>query len=77
MEDIHVTNDRIIKVLISHGAKNIDTVSINNGLRTVPYTPKYDEVKINNKLIDFNYAVCNYSCGRYIIIGTPEIITTY
>jgi len=57
--------------------KIIETVSINNGLSTVAYTKEYDEKVTNNKLIDFNYAVCNYSSGRYIIIGTPEIITTY
>ncbi|MBZ9606405.1 YwmB family TATA-box binding protein [Clostridium estertheticum] len=76
-EDIYGVNNRIIKVLKSHGTYNIETVSINNGLSTIAYTKKYDELVINKKLIDFNYAVCNYSSGRYIIIGTPEIITTY
>jgi len=70
-------NDAIIKNLKSHGAKNIDTVSINNGLSTIAYTKKYDEELIGNKLIDLNYAICNYSSGRYIIIGTPEIIIAY
>ncbi len=77
IEDTYSVNKRIIKVLKSHGAENIETVSINNGLSTVAYTKEYDEKVTNNKLIDFNYAVCNYSSGRYIIIGTPEIITTY
>lgn len=76
-EDIYSVNNRIIKVLKSQGTYNIETVSINNGLSTIAYTKKYDELVINKKLIDFNYAVCNYSSGRYIIIGTPEIITTY
>ena len=77
IEDIYDVNERIIKILESHGTENIETVNINNGLSTVAYTKKYDEKVNNNKLIDFNYAVCNYSSGRYIIIGTPEIITTY
>ena len=77
MVNISIINQSIIKVLKSHGSRNIDTVSINNGLSTVAYTQKYDEIIINNKLIDFNYAVCNYSSGMYIIIGTPEIITSY
>ena len=76
-EDIYGVNERIIKILKSHGTKNIETVNINNGLSTIAYTKKYDAKVNNNKLIDFNYAVCNYSSGRYIIIGTPEIITTY
>jgi len=70
-------NARIINILKSHGTENIETVKINNGLSTIAYTGKYDEKVTNNKLTDFNYAICNYSSGRYIIIGTPEIITTY
>ena len=77
VEDINVVNEEIIKILKSHGTENIETVKINNGLSTVAYTKNYDEKLTNNKLIDFNYAVCNYSSGSYIIIGTPEIIITY
>lgn len=77
IDDINTINESIIKILKTHGTENIETVSINNGLSTIAYTRKYDEKVINNKVIDFNYAVCNYSSGRYIIIGTPEIITTY
>lgn len=76
-ENIHSVNKSIIKILKSHGTENIETVNINNGLSTVAYTKKYSEKVNGNKLMDFNYAVCNYSSGRYIIIGTPEIITTY
>jgi hypothetical protein len=77
VESISSVNESIIEILKSHGTKNIETVSINNGLSTVAYTKNYNVVINNNKLIDFNYAVCNYSSGMYIIIGTPEIITTY
>jgi hypothetical protein len=77
IESIYAINQRIIEILKSNGSKNIETVSIKNGVSTVAYTKKYQEKVNNNKLMDFNYAVCNYSSGRYIIIGTPEIITTY
>jgi hypothetical protein len=77
IEDIYEVNEKIIKLLESHSTKNIETVNINNGLSTVAYTKNYDAMVNNNKLIDFNYAVCNYSSGSYIIIGTPEIIITY
>lgn len=77
IESLCATNEGIIKILKHNKSKNIETVSINNGLSTVAYTKRYEEEVINNKLIDFNYAVCDYSSGRYIIIGTPEIITTY
>jgi len=77
VDDIYDINKKIIKILKFYGTENIETVSINNGLSTVAYTKGYDEMVSNNKLIDFNYAVCNYSSGRYIIIGTPEIIITY
>jgi hypothetical protein len=76
-EDSYSINKTIIKMLKSYGTENIETVSINNGLSTIAYTKKYENMLNNNKLIDFNYAVCNYSSGRYIIIGTPEIVTTY
>ncbi len=74
---IYDVNESIIKILKYYGTSNIETVSVNNGLSTVAYTKKYGSKLDNNKVIDFNYAVCNYSSGRYIIIGTPEIITTY
>jgi hypothetical protein len=77
IKDLNSVNEMILKILRSHGTKNIETVRLNNGLTTVAYTGQYDEKVINNKLIDFNYAVCNYSSGNYIVIGTPEIITTY
>ncbi|MGH4138505.1 YwmB family TATA-box binding protein [Clostridium sp.] len=77
VKDINLLNEKIIKILKSHGTENIETVKIYNGLSTVAYTKKYDEKLNNNKLTDFNYAICNYSSGSYIIIGTPEIITTY
>ncbi|MBU3159328.1 YwmB family TATA-box binding protein [Clostridium frigoris] len=77
INNIKAINQKIIKILKSHGTENIETVSLNNGLSTMAYTARYDEKVINNKLIDFNYAVCSYSSGKYIIIGTPEIITTY
>ena len=77
VSDIYNINKTIINMLKTHGTENIETVSINNGLSTIAYTKKYENKVNNNKLIDLNYAVCNYSSGRYIIIGTPEIITTY
>ena len=43
IEDIYGVNERIIKILKSHGTENIETVSINNGLSTIAYTKKYDE----------------------------------
>lgn len=75
--NINGINQKIIEILKSQGTENIETVSLNNGLSTMAYTQKFDEKVINNKLIDFNYAVCSYSSGKYIIIGTPEILTTY
>ena len=77
IKDIYGVNTGIIKLLKVHGALNIETVSLNNGISTIAYTKRYDAKVTNNKLIDFNYAICNYSSGLYIIIGTPEIIITY
>jgi len=77
VDSIYNINKKVIKILKFYETKNIETVIINNGVSTIGYTKEYDDMVINNKLIDFNYAVCDYSSGRYIIIGTPEIITTY
>jgi hypothetical protein len=70
-------NDKINKILKNSGAKNIDTVEINNGFSTVAYTKRYETVKNNGVLMDLNYAVTSYDSGNYIIIGTPTIKETY
>ena len=75
--DIEITNKEIVKILKGNGVTDINSVSLENGYTTTAYTKRYDSIESNGKLIDFNYAVCKYSSGSYIIIGTPEIIVTY
>ena len=75
--NLNKVNENLIGLLKSKGAKNIDSIEINNGFTTCAYTRQYKPKKINGKLMDFNYALSNYSSGEYITIGTPEIITTY
>lgn len=70
-------NNDIAELLKNNNASNIDTIKIDNGYSTVAYTKKYAVIKNNGKLMDLNYAVCSYSSGDYVIIGTPVIITTY
>lgn len=70
-------NSDIAELLKNYNASNIDTIKIDNGYSTVAYTKKYPVMKNNGKLMDLNYAVCSYSSGDYVIIGTPVIITTY
>lgn len=70
-------NKNIIRLLKAEKFSNIDTVQIENGFSTVAYTKKYISVKSNGKPIDINIAVCSYSSGNYLIIGTPVIMTTY
>jgi hypothetical protein len=70
-------NEDIKNILKEYKAVNIDTVKIENGYSTVAYTKKYSAMKNNGKWMDFNYAVCSYDSGDYIILGTPIIITTY
>lgn len=70
-------NREIIGLLKEHKASNIDTIEIDNGFSTVAYTKEYPIIKNNGKWVDLNYAVCSYSSGDYVIIGTPVIITTY
>lgn len=75
--DLAEVNNQIKTILKNSGAKAIDTVEINNGFSTVAYTKKYQAIKNNGDLIDFNYAVTSYNSGNYIIIGTPTIKETY
>ncbi|SKA81237.1 TATA-box binding [Clostridium sp. USBA 49] len=76
-KDIYKTNKDIEVLLKDNGVKNIDTVKIENGYTSTAYTGKYPVIKNNGKYIDFNYALCSYTSGNYIIIGTPIIIETY
>jgi hypothetical protein len=75
--DISEINNNIEKLLKLHNASSINTVRIENGYSTVAYTRRYPVMRSNGKYMDFNYAVCSYTSGNYIIIGTPTIITTY
>jgi hypothetical protein len=70
-------NRKIAGMLRKYNSSNIDTVEIDNGYSTVAYTKKYPVMMNNGKMMDLNYAVCSYSSGDYIIIGTPVIIPTY
>jgi hypothetical protein len=76
-DNIQYANKNIVKLLKYYGAVNINTVSLQNGYSTTAYTKRYEPIESNGKKMDFNYAVCKYSSGNYIIIGTPEIIVTY
>lgn len=75
--NISKTNEEIVELLKNENAVNIDTIDIDNGYSTVAYTKRYPIMRNNGKYMDFNYAVCSYTSGNYIIIGTPIIITTY
>lgn len=76
-DNIEFTNKEILKLLKEHGTTNINTISLENGYSTTAYTARYDSIESGGEKIDFNYAVCKYSSGSYIIIGTPELIITY
>lgn len=75
--DLHKTNEEIVEFLKRQGTIDINTININNGYSTVAYTRRYDSIKNNGKLMDLNFALCSYSSGKYLIIGTPEIIASY
>lgn len=76
-KDIEDINNKILTLLKSHRAANVNTINLENGYSTTAYTKQYDSIQSDSKMIDFNYAVCKYSSGSYVIIGTPELIVTY
>ncbi|MDP4143431.1 MAG: YwmB family TATA-box binding protein [Bacillota bacterium] len=75
--DIAKVNKTILNIINKSGATNVNTVSFNNGYSTVAYTKRYNAILDNNKKIDFNFAVCKYPSGSYIVIGIPVISITY
>lgn len=70
-------NKSLVKLLKEHGASNVYTVPIDKGFSTIAYTGIYEPINNNRKLMDFNFAICRYSSGTYIVMGTPEILETY
>lgn len=63
-------NIDIEKKLSTKDYKNIDSVELNNGCSSI--------VNLNTERENqINYALCSYTSGKYLIIGTPEIIIPY
>lgn len=76
-DNLAKVNEDIISFLKDQDVINIYKTNISNGYSTVAYTRKYQQMKNNGKLMDLNFAVCSYSSGNYVIIGTPIIFTNY
>lgn len=76
-ENIEIINNKIIDFLKSRHAGNISTIKLNDAYSTTAYMGNEDYIVRGNKAADINIAVCRYSSGTYIIIGTPEIIISY
>lgn len=75
--DMEHTNRTIVNLLKESGTIDMDTVNLGKSLSTVCYSGKFEPTLIDGKLADFNFAVCSYTSGNYIIMGTPEILETY
>ncbi|GAA0744332.1 hypothetical protein [Clostridium oceanicum] len=72
-------NKNLLKTLKKYRCSNINTIRLERGYSTIAYTntKKYDQIISNDKFVDLNCAVCKYDSGNYVIIGTPQINTTY
>ncbi|KAJ48767.1 hypothetical protein BD780_004060 [Clostridium tetanomorphum] len=75
--DLEKENKKIMTLLRNIGGQEIQTVKLDNGFSTIANINKYTPVNVNGRLVDFNYAVCSYYSGNYIIMGTPEILISY
>lgn len=63
-------NIDIEKKLSTNDCKNIDSIELNNGYSSL--------INLNTERENqINYALCSYTSGKYLIIGTPEIIIPY
>lgn len=76
-KDLSNLNKELITLLKNIGAINISSLELNSGLSTCAYTSKYKPKSNNGELMDLNFALGSYTSGKYLIIGTPEIITAY
>ena len=77
IKSINEVDNNIKKFFNKNKVKNLKTTKINNILSTTMYTGKYDYIIDDGKKIDLNYAVCKYSDGNYVIIGTPILNINY
>lgn len=63
-------NIDIEKKLSTNDCKNIDSIELTNGYSSL--------INLNTERENqINYALCSYTSGKYLIIGTPEIIIPY
>lgn len=76
-QSISDTDSKIKNILRKNQATDINSININNGITTTAYTGLYSCIKSGDSLMDFNYSVCRYPSGNYLIMGSPEIIVTY
>lgn len=77
MKNVYNIDEKVKKVLNSIKAENIKTVKLNKNLSTTAYTKKFNYIQDGNRKVDFNYSVCKYETGNFIIVGTPIIPITY
>ncbi|MFU0824856.1 hypothetical protein [Clostridium sp.] len=76
-KNLKSVNKELISILKKNGAVNISSIELNNGFSNCAYTGKYTPKVNNGKLMDLNFALSSYTSGKYLIIGTPEIIIAY
>lgn len=77
MRSVTDVNNKVKYILNSIGASDMKTVSLNGGYSSTVNTHMFDPIQSDGSLVDFNYSVVKHSSGTYIIMGTPEIMTTY
>jgi hypothetical protein len=75
--DIYQLNDNVIRLLKKHNSFNVNSIEINKGISTVAYTGREGFILNQGRKMDFNYAICKYSSGNYLVMGTPIIIKPY
>lgn len=71
------TKKNILSILNSYMIKNVRCVPISNGYSGIANTNKFEEEKYGDSFIDFNFAICSYNSGSYLIMATPEIYISY
>ncbi len=67
-KQINEINHYLQTKLKENGATKVNSIPINSGVTGVAS---------NNREFQFNYSIFEYNSGKYLIVGTPTIFTTY
>lgn len=77
LDNVENIQHKMNAILQEANARDMQTIKLRNGYSSTANTGRYMPIACDGRAMDLNYAVCNYQSGNYVIIGTPQILTSY